>query len=371
MRLGLMRFKYDHSGGAERSFGLLAEGLARRGHQVHAITTRWQGAVPEGVQVHHVPVSARGSAGEAVQWAARAGRMMDGLHLDSCLGLDRVPGAPVLRASDGCHAAWLRRRSKYASPFKRWSFKHNPKHRTLLDLERRTLYSPRLQRVIAISRMVKREFVDLLGVPADKITVIYNGVEEEALAPARSAQVREAARRELGLTDGRPALLFLGSGFNRKGLAFLINALAKLPEAVLLVAGKGKAGPYQAQARRLGIDQRVRFLGRRADVAELLAACDAMALPTIYDPLSVACLEAMYAGLPLVASAATGASELIEDRVSGKVVAEPGDVEELSAACAEALALPRGYKHKVPSREQWLSRTIAALEESAASGGLP
>lgn len=365
MRLGLIRYKYDQSGGAERTFGLLAGGLARRGHSVQVITTGWQGQPPPGVEVHLCPVKARTGQGQAVAWAEAAGREMDRLGLDSCLALDRVPGCPVLRTSDGCHAAWLRRRSAYEPAWRRLSFRLNPKHRALLDLERRAMQSQRLKRVIAISHMVKDELVQYLGVPAEKIEVIYNGVDEQMLAPARDGRLRASAREMLDLRRGQPVLLFLGSGFGRKGLGFMIRALAHLPRAMLLVAGKGRAGPYLRLARRHGVADRVRLLGLRKDVDRLLAAADCLVLPTIYDPLSIACLEAMYVGLPLVVSRAAGAAELVDPASMGRVVDEPADAKALAQACQEALALPRGYESAVPGQEEWLSQTMNVLEAAA------
>lgn len=335
MRLGLIRFKYDQSGGAERTFGLLARGLARRGHQVHVITTAWQGPPPPGVELHLGRVAARSSHGQALAWARAARQEMDRLGLDSCLALDRVPGVPVLRTSDGCHAAWLHRRAAHETPWRRLSFKINPKHRALLDLERRVFHSPDLKRIIAISHMVQRELVSYLGVEPAKITVIYNGVDEYLLAPARSPQTRRDARRALGLEPGRPVLLFLGSGFGRKGLGFIIRALVHLPEAVLLVAGRGRAAVYERLARRCAVAGRVRLLGRRDDVPQLLAAADALVLPTIYDPLSIACLEAMSVGLPVVVSAAAGAAELVTHAGIGRVVDQPADARALAGACQE------------------------------------
>lgn len=242
MRLGLIRFKYDQSGGAERTFGLLARGLAERGHEVHAITTRWQGDRPAGVELHLCKVSARSSRGQAVAWAQAARREADRLGLDSSLALDRVPGCDVLRTSDGCHAAWLQRRGLYEPAWRRLSFKLNPKHRALLELERRTFYSSRLKRIIAISHMVKRELVQFLDVPPDKIEVVYNGVDEQLLAPARTESLRREAREMLQIEDGRPVLLFLGLWLWAQGLGLYHRRLG--PSARGRAAG-GRKRPHR------------------------------------------------------------------------------------------------------------------------------
>lgn len=358
MRLGLLRFKYDQGGGAERTLGLLARGLLERGHQVHVITSAWQGPLPEGVRLHLVP-----PAGPA-RWARRADRSVQKLELDSCLSLERVPGCPVFRAGDGCHAAWLARRAPYEPLVKRLTLGLNPKHRRLLALEHDTLSSPRLRRVIAVSQLVAAELRQYYQVPPDKIRIIYNGVDEALLAPARGPGFREEARRRLDLPPVPPVLLFLGSGWERKGLAFALAALAQVEDAILLVAGRDRPGPWPARAARLGVAGRVRWLGLRQDVPALLAAADALVLPTIYDPCANATLEALYAGLPVVTTAADGAAELVQEGVGGVVVPRAGAVEELAQACRTALSLPRGLAHQVPSQAQWLSQTAEVLERA-------
>ncbi|MBU1449936.1 MAG: glycosyltransferase family 4 protein [Proteobacteria bacterium] len=359
MRLGIIRYKYDFTGGAERVLGLLARGLAARGHQVQVMASAWQGGAPEGVSLHRVKPA------KPAAWAAAALDAARKLNLDSFLSMERVPGSPVFRAGDGVHAAWLERRAPYESRLKRLSFGLNPKHRALLALERRTLAAPELRWVIAISRMVAEELQRYYRVPPEKIRVIYNAVDEADLAPARLPQTREQAREDLGLEQGRPVLLFLGSGWERKGLAFALGALARLPQAMLLVAGRDRVKPWQDKARALGVERRVVFLGLQPQVAPLLAAADAMVLPTIYDPCSIACLESLYAGTPVVTTAAAGASELVEEGVSGVVVSAAGEVEELAVACQRAFGLAKGFAHKVPGQEQWLGQTMELLERAA------
>ena len=361
MRLGLIRLKYDQTGGAERTLEMLARGLLARGHEVWVITSSWQGEPPQGLRLSQVPL---GSGGREA-WAQAVRRAMEELKLDTCLSLERVPGAPVFRAGDGCHAAWLERRAPYEGLLKRLSFGLNPKHRKLLALERATLSAPQLRLVIAGSRMVAQELERLYQVPQDKIRVISNGVDRERLAPARSLQTREQARQGLGLEPGRPALLFLGGGWERKGLAFALAALARVPEAVLLVAGRDRPRPWLAQAKRLGVEPRVKLLGQRNDVPALLAAADALVLPTIYDPCSNACLEAIYAGLPVVTTSANGAAQFIEPGVNGVVVEQPSDAPALASAMESALSLERGSGGGIAGMDEWLERIMGVLEESA------
>ena len=241
MRLGLIRYKYDFTGGAERVLGLLTRNLAQRGHQVHVMASAWQGEVPQGVSLHQVP-PAKPSA-----WSAAAMSAAQGLALDCFLSMERVPGCPVFRAGDGVHAAWLERRAPYESRLKRLSFGLNPKHRNLLDLERRTLAAPELRRVIAISRMVAEELERYYQVPTEKIEVIYNAVDEADLAPARQSQTRRSKREELGPGAGQTGALVPGFGLGAQGPGLCPGRLGPAsPDPPL----GGRAGQAPALAKK-------------------------------------------------------------------------------------------------------------------------
>jgi UDP-glucose:(heptosyl)LPS alpha-1,3-glucosyltransferase len=193
----------------------------------------------------------------------------------------------------------------------------------MLALEKQ-LFSPNGARcVIANSGMVKAEIERFFGYPAERIHVVHNGVPAFSVAP----DARARTRRELGLGDDEFAVLFAGSGWERKGLRFAVEAMnaARLDRATLLVAGRGNP-------RALPRSARVRFLGPVKDMPPLLAAGDAFILPTIYEPFSNACLEALAAGLPVITTPANGFAEIIAPGVEGSIVAEPNDIPGLAGA---------------------------------------
>ena len=134
-----------------------------------------------------------------------------------------------------------------------------------------------------------------------------------------------ALRAELGFAAGEPVVLFLGTGYARKGLDLLIDAfpalLAREPRARLLVVGYDSArASFEQRARELGIAGRVTFSGGRADPEAWYTAADLYALPTRYDPAAYTTLEALASGLPVITSTTNGAGELIEPRVQGSLV---------------------------------------------------
>src|SRR5579884_4018965 len=147
-------------------------------------------------------------------------------------------------------------------------------------------------------------------------------------------RLREETREKLGLKPDQLALLFAGSGWERKGLLFAIEALAlcKDRQMRLLVAGRGNAALYKTRRLRFWRETPILFLGEIAELLPLYAAADIFILPTIYDPFSNACLEALAAGLPVITTRANGFSEIIAPGEEGEVAAEPHDITALSGA---------------------------------------
>jgi len=202
------------------------------------------------------------------------------------------------------------------------------------DLQLRLL-SRRVGRYIAVSRAVAEELTGRFRWPATKISVVYNAVELDRFG----AEGSPSLRAEIG-GQGRPLLLTPARLEPQKGLPVLLRAAARVPDAAFALAGEGpeRAG-LEALAAELGIADRVNFLGHRSDVPELLAACDAFVLPSLYEGSSLAVLEAMAARRPAISSAIAGTDELIEDGVDGLLVS-PGDADALAVAIRRLLGDP-------------------------------
>jgi len=188
--------------------------------------------------------------------------------------------------------------------------------------------------LLAVSAAMKADMV-ALGMDEAKIRVHYTGVDLDRFAPAD----RAAAKAAKGLAG--PVVATLGALIPRKGQALVIEALAGLPDATLLLIGEGPDRPaLTARAGRLGIAERVRLLGSvpHADLPGWLAACDVMALPSASEGLANAWVEALACGVPLVISEAGGARELLDRPEAGRIVAR--EPEAIRAAIADLLAHP-------------------------------
>jgi UDP-glucose:(heptosyl)LPS alpha-1,3-glucosyltransferase len=327
IRIGFVRRGYSRSGGAEAYLKRLAAGVVKAGYGIQLVTTNeWpEDQWPFGSIKRLESTTVIGFADELEQ-------IRPHLDCDVLFSLERVWSCDVYRAGDGVHRAWLARRRKFELPLKQFVRGVSRKHRDLLELEQSLFEKRKAVRVIAASQMVVNEITGVYRYPADKIDLVRNGVPVERFRfdPA----LREQSRSNLELKPDQIVLLFVGSGWERKGLMFAIEAMAlcKSQKMRLLVVGRGDSRPYRTMRLRFWREDPVRFLGEVADLVPVYAAADIFILPTVYDPFSNACLEALASGLPVITTRSNGFSEIIDEGVHGSVVDNPANLVGLRDA---------------------------------------
>lgn len=312
LNVGLVRQRYVASGGAERYLHGVIEQLVARGHRVHLFANAW--TETPGVAFHRVSIIRGMSFVKILTFAIAARKAVRREHCDLVFSLERTLEQDVYRAGDGCHREWLVRRGHGGA-------KLNPLHLTILGLEKRVFSSERTGWIIANSNRGKEEIIKHYHFPSERIQVIYNGVDLDRFQPCA---------KNKGDTIN---LLFVGSGFERKGLVFSIHALRKLPHQYrLTVIGRGDIRQYARLAADMGLGDRVRFAGHDLDMPSEYARADLLVHPAIYEPFANVCLEALASGVPVVTSRVNGASEIIEHGQSGAIVEKPQDIDELVGA---------------------------------------
>jgi UDP-glucose:(heptosyl)LPS alpha-1,3-glucosyltransferase len=360
LSIGFVRRGYSASGGAESYLKRLACGLVELGHTALLLTTTdWPASDWPFGEIRHL--RARSASGFADELEA----LRPKVQTDVLMSLERICSCDVYRAGDGVHQAWLSRRAAYEKPWKKLFRGFNRKHSEILRLEKVLLDDRRAERVITNSQMVKNEIVDVYNYRPDRIDVIRNGVplNEFKFDPA----VRDKARNELGLGADEVAVLFVGSGWERKGLRFAIQAVESIKNRKLrlLVAGRGYQSEFQTS--------RTRFLGEITDLRSIYAAADFFILPTIYDPFSNASLEALASGLPVITTRANGFSEVMEDKIHGSIVDRADDIPALRNAieiwadptwrsAARSSILKRASQYDIAKN---VGQTIAVLVQAA------
>jgi UDP-glucose:(heptosyl)LPS alpha-1,3-glucosyltransferase len=379
MRIALLRTQVSGPGGAEATLQHLARGLCAAGHQVAVYGAQSSSQVTEslGPEVTYVPVPVWGSKSlRLLSFAANTRRLLRTAPVDVVFSLERTLLQHVYRAGDGCHREWLARRTPFLSFGRKLVQTFSPFHRVMLGLEKRLFASPDLKRVIANSRQVKEEVIRHFQVDPDKIRVVYNGLDHRVFRPVAEAERRQV-RRRLGVSEEEGIILFAGSGFARKGLAYLFEAFGHLTDKQvhLWVVGKGRVGRFQALAQQRGVAGQVRFWGPQTEMSPFYQAADILALPTLYDPCSNVVLEALGCGCPVITSAANGAAEFITLGKNGEVMSQPDDSKIWAEALGDWLARSREPSVRRAAQEavahlSWestFSQTLEVLAEAAAA----
>jgi glycosyltransferase involved in cell wall biosynthesis len=226
---------------------------------------------------------------------------------------------------------------------------------------RAELASVRAARVVVCnSHSTRRDVIDRLGVDSRRAVTVYYGTDPSAFAPA-SPEIRTALRERLGWPLSRPVVLFVGAlGDRRKGFDTLFNAWAELSrekewDALLAVVGRGAELPlWERRTEEAGLTDRIRFLGFRSDVPDLLRAADAMVHPARYEAYGLGVHEALCCGLPTIVSGVAGVSERYPTRLADLLLSDP----ESSAELADRLRLWRAHMESLAARVRPLAEEL-------------
>jgi UDP-glucose:(heptosyl)LPS alpha-1,3-glucosyltransferase len=376
MKIALLRQRVTALGGAETTLAYLARGLAAAGHAVTVYGTegKYEAETVLGSDIGYLRVPVWGGKTlRLLTFALNSRRLLRSSNPPIVFSLERVMDPQIYRAGDGCHREWLARRAPYISPLAQTAQYLSPFHRVMLLLERRLFNFTGLKRVIANSRQVREEVIRHYGVDPAHIRVIYNGLDRRRFHPLE-AGARKELRRSLGVPKNGEVVLFVGSGFERKGLIHLMQASSRLRDKTvhLWVVGKGNITHYKRTAESLGLAHRVKFWGPVFKTAPFYQAATLLALPTLYDPCSNVVLEALACGTPVITTAANGAAEFLTPGENGFIIRQPDDLTGLTEAIAFLLDRGRDPMTRRSATEavaglSWeatVAQTLAVLEEA-------
>ncbi|MHC4994092.1 MAG: glycosyltransferase family 4 protein [Planctomycetota bacterium] len=356
------------AGGNERSTQQIARQLIARGHEVTVLTNRadlTDDPLPGG-RVVTAGGAGTSSASGLKRFARWAIRQLDEGDYDASLSVTTAVPATLVQPRGGTYRETLARNLATRPPglkraLKQLAIYSSPKKLALLRAERLTLNSPRVKKVVAISRYVADQLFHHYTMAARRVEVIPNAAEVNRRSEDAEELLRYETRQLIGLEEEDVVFLFAAMNPGLKGLGPLIDAFSKThaadDRARLIVAGT-LDHRYQAQARRLGVSDAIRFVGPTRDTDPLYTACDVTVLPTFYDPSSKVVLESLLHGRPAISTLFNGASQWIHSPTgelpppspfdpdaadaldhpgprAGRVIADPSDVDALAAAMIE------------------------------------
>lgn len=328
-------------GGAETYISDLSRRLARDGHRVHLLASRWdESALPDSL-VYHPITPVRGPR-FLRPWRfgqACLAELANFPH-DVSVGFDKTWGQDILYPQGGLHAASqyhnrLKFRSQPMRTLASFVKQFDLAYHSFARLERQQYLSGHKPIIVVNSEMVRRHFSQYYAMGSRSIHMIRSAIDPLRFVAEDRPKRRHQQRTSWGVGPDMPVGLFVAMNYRLKGLAPLIQAAAELPrdqKSLFVIVGHPKTGRYQRLAERLGVQDRFLFLGHRNDPRDAYFAADFLVHPTFYDPCSLVALEALACGLPVLTTRYNGASELLNDPQAGLVIDNPHDSANFSRA---------------------------------------
>lgn len=326
-------------GGAETSTQQFMQHVLSMGHQVEIFTRSRLSPAP-GIKVHTLSSPARTRSGRTASFSRAVDRRLADADVNVVHAISPCLRADIYEPRGGTVVETIARnlalrRSGPGRSLKRLANRFNFRQRLMLDLERRLLSRRPGPIVVAISDYVVRQLRTHYDFPESQIARIFNGVDPDNTEESRRADNRREIRGLYGIGQDDLLVLLVAHNFKLKGVSRWIEALRRLadethPAVRSLVVGRGSPIRWQRLAAAAGVGDRIQFTGPTRRIAAFYHAADVLVHPTYYDPCSRVVLESMVAGLPCVTTRYDGASELMENGVSGFVLDSPEEVDELA-----------------------------------------
>ncbi len=339
MNVALVHRRYTEHGGTERFVVGLARHLLQRGHDVHVYCNEIrEDLAQDGPTFHHLPMLRPAKVLSLFRSSTRA---QDGGH-QVVMGFGRTQGHQVFRCGGGAHLAYL----QACKP--KWRL--NPQAWLETSVDRQAVLGAR--RVISPSAKAASDLVRCYGADPERIQVLPNGVDSARFRP--NDRARMARRAELGLDPQAKILGFLGTGFERKGLALAAQVAEALQMQLVVMGADHRLARWKQAYPAL------HFVGPVRAPEDWLPAVDVLLLPTAYEPYGNVCLEAMACGVVPVTTPWNGVSEVFP--VAGLTGA---DAAELTAAVRFALKGGETLRRMCiqAARAMPRERTYAAVEQ--------
>jgi UDP-glucose:(heptosyl)LPS alpha-1,3-glucosyltransferase len=313
MKLAILRQNYTPFGGAEKFIALAIETLAEFSElEITIVARNWpREGTPHSIKILICNPFYIGRTWRDISFAHQACKIIQEYKFDIVQSHEKTRCGDILRLGDGIHREWLTQRARKQSLWGRVLTRVSPYHNYLLWQERRALLNPKASSLIANSPITANEVIKWFPSVAPKIIVIRNAVDLAKFS-TKLQEHRKWIRGKFGIDPRAHLSLFIGSGYERKGVKQLIRIFSYLPKSHhLIIIGKDKQLVfYKNLAEKDGLASRIHFLGAQQDIRPFMGAADLFLFPSLYDPLPNSTLEAAASGLPVLASKTTGAAEL-------------------------------------------------------------
>lgn len=353
MRLAFGLIKYFPYGGMQRSFLQIVRECRARGHEVQVFTAGWEGAIPDGIQVEVLPVRGFTNHQRRVSLADGLARRVARQSYDGVVGFSKMPDLDIYYGGDACFAEFVQQRNPL--------YRLTGRCRTYLALEAAVFQSRARTHALLLSAREVDLYRGHYGTPPERLHLLPPGIQRDRMAPPDAETIGAQLRTELGIPLHHKILLMVGSGFRTKGVDRTMRAVAALPDRLrhqtaLIIIGHDNFRPFNRLAKRLGIADRLLFFHGRTDIPRFLFAADLLAHPAYRETTGTILVEALAAGLPVLASDVCGFSDHVARAEGGRIVASPFQQATFNRMVVDML--------ESPLRREWGRNGIRYVQQT-------
>ena len=354
MKFAFVIFKYFPYGGVQRDMLRFAHACQRQGHQVIIFAGEWVGDLPgQNINVVTLPSSGLFNHQQRRDFIRQVTARLRQSPPDLVLGFNRMPGLDAWFAADPCYEERGRNQRK-------WFYRLGGRYRFYSQCERAVARADGDCRILLLSPREKAVYQKWYGTPDSRFIQLPPCIDWRAFDGLDAAEMRRSLRAEFGFGDDELVMLLVGSAFKRKGLDRAISGLAALPSALrdktrLLAVGQDDPREMLTLARQLGVAERVVITRGRNDVPHLMKGADVLVHPARVELAGNVLVEALAAGLPVLASVECGYAMHVAQAGAGFITTAPFAQKEFNGYLQELLA--------APARETWSQAGLVYAEK--------
>ncbi|MFT8210432.1 MAG: glycosyltransferase family 4 protein [Symbiopectobacterium sp.] len=338
MNIAFCLYKYFPFGGLQRDFLNIAQACIKKGHHVRVYVLSWQGEQPDTLEIIYVPQLGLSNHTRHQCYSTWVQHHLQQHPVDRVIGFNKMPGLDYYYAADVCYAEKVEQQ-------KGFFYRLTPRCKHYIAFEKAVFSSDSPTRLLMLTQQQIADFKKHYRTQDERFIILTPGISIDRKYNRQPSNIRQTFRNIQKIDEQAVVLLQVASNYKLKGVERSIRAVAKLPvtlrqNLIFLVVGQDKPERYQALANQLGIGQNVRFYQGRNDIPEFMAAADLLIHPAHQEAAGIVLLEAITAGLPVIATDICGYSFYINKANAGYVLPSPYDQERLNSVLHNALEQP-------------------------------
>jgi UDP-glucose:(heptosyl)LPS alpha-1,3-glucosyltransferase len=340
MKFAFCLFKYFPSSGLSRDFHRILGECQSRGHEAEVFVRSWQGSQPgpEVTILRDWSVKVLPNHDKDKLYHRRLQQELKTRKFDAVVGFNKMPGLNIYYGADVCYIA---REQKANHP----TYRLTPRYRHLCAFEKSVFGADSRTLILSLSEREKKVFQEYYHTPNSRFSLLPPTLGLDRKPVQDRSKTRDRIRQKFGIAEDALLLLFIGSGFETKGLDRALQALASLPSNLLqrsqlMIIGQDHPGDYRSLAKQLRVDRQVHFLGGRSNIPEFLAAGDLLLHPAYRENTGTVLLEAITAGVPVLTTDVCGYAHHVQQANAGIVLSSAFKQDQLNHELANVLLSP-------------------------------